>query len=96
VEEDSSNFQNLTNPATPVCEVTYDWQIRAEKPLLRWLTPVLRPLFSFNHEWAMRKGEESLKLELQRRRAPTENEKTKIALPPPPTFPHNLLNNKIL
>lgn len=78
------------------CEVTYDWQITAEKPLLKLLTPVLRPLFSFNHEWAMRKGEESLKLELQRRHARTESERTNVAPPPAPTFPHNLLNNKIL
>lgn len=78
------------------CEVVYDWQISAEKPLLKLLTPLLRPLFSFNHLWAMRKGEESLRLELQRRHTKSEEEKSNIPAPPPPTFPHNLLNNKIL
>ncbi len=73
-----------------MCEVTYDWKIRAEKPLLRWLTPVLRPLFSANHLWAMRRGEESLRLELLRRRAKTPAEREKIGKPPGPTFPHNL------
>ena len=29
----------------------------------------LKPIFRFNHNWGMEKGEESLKLELARRRA---------------------------
>lgn len=72
-----------------LCEVTYDWQISAEKPLLLWLTPVLRPLFSANHLWAMRQGEESLRLELLRRRAKTPAERERVGKPPGPTFPHN-------
>lgn len=87
------SFQQL---ASGQCEVVYDWKISAEKPLLKLLTPLLRPLFSFNHQWAMRKGKESLLLELQRRQAQSEAEKSKISPPPPPTFPHNLLKNKIL
>jgi uncharacterized protein YndB with AHSA1/START domain len=50
-------------------DVTYDWRIKAEKPLLRYGTFVFRPFFAANHRWAMRKGEESLARELQRRRA---------------------------
>ena len=46
--------------------VTYDWQISAEKPLLKFFTPVLRPLFQWNHRWAMAQGESSLKAELRR------------------------------
>src|SRR5262249_6813912 len=34
-------------------EVVYDWRVRAEKPLLRWLSFLLRPIFSANHRWAM-------------------------------------------
>lgn len=79
-----------------ICEVTYDWQISAEKPFLKAMTPVLRRVFSANHLWAMRKGEESLRLELLRRQAKTEEERQKIPAPPGPTFPHNWLNNKIL
>jgi hypothetical protein len=65
---------------------TYDWKIRAEKPLLRRLSVVLKPLFSANHYWAMEKGEESLKLELARRHATTPEERAKIPPPPGPTM----------
>ena len=78
------------------CEAVYDWKITAEKPLLKLLTPLLRPIFSANHHWAMRKGEESLRLELRRQRAKTEKELAAVPAAPKPTFPHNLLNNKIL
>jgi hypothetical protein len=49
-------------------DITYDWQIRADKPLLKWLSPVLKPLFAWNHRWAMARGQESLRRELDRRR----------------------------
>lgn len=62
--------------------VTYDWRVRAEKPLLRALSPLFRPLLSANHRWAMRRGEESLVLELARRRAATPAEKSRIPAPP--------------
>lgn len=69
--------------------VEYDWRIRAEKPLLRLLSPLLKPIFSFNHRWAMERGEESLRLELARRRATSPEERAAIAPPPtaPPTAP---------
>jgi len=47
--------------------ITYDWKISAEKPLLRKFSWIMKPLFSANHKWAMAKGEESLKRELYRR-----------------------------
>lgn len=77
------------------CRLTYDWKVLADKPILKYLSFLLKPLFSANHHWAMRKGEESLKLEILRKRAKTEEERSKIPVPPPPTFPHNLMNNKI-
>lgn len=51
----------------PWVNITYDWNIRADKPLLRYLSILLKPLFAANHRWAMAKGEESLRLELARR-----------------------------
>lgn len=66
--------------------VTYDWRIRAEKPLLKTLSFALKPVFGANHEWAMARGEESLRLELARRRAKTDEERAKIAPPPGATF----------
>ena len=52
-----------------VADITYDWRIRAAKPLLTWLSPLLKPIFSANHRWAMARGEASLVRELERRRA---------------------------
>ena len=52
------------------------------KVLWRTTSWALRRLFEANHRWAMRRGEESLRLELQRRRAQTAVERD--AVPPPP------------
>jgi hypothetical protein len=65
--------------------VTYDWKISAQKPLLRRLSLLMKPIFSANHEWAMRMGEQSLRLELQRRRASTPEEAARVPAPPGPT-----------
>lgn len=67
-------------------DITYDWRISAEKPLLRRLSFLLKPIFAANHRWAMRTGEESLALELRRRRARTTAERAAIPPPPGPTF----------
>ena len=66
----------------PFVDIAYDWRIRAEKPLLRNLSFALKPLFEANHRWAMAQGEESLKLELARRRAVSDAQRA--AVPPPP------------
>lgn len=66
--------------------ITYDWKIKAEKPLLRYFSFVMKPLFSANHRWAMAKGEESLKLEIARRHAASAEELARIPAPPQPTF----------
>jgi len=63
-------------------DIRYDWRLRAEKPLLRRLSFVLKPLFEANHRWAMARGETSLKLELARCRATSDAER--VAVPPPP------------
>jgi hypothetical protein len=66
----------------PSVTIIYDWKILVEKPLLKFFTPVLRPLFEANHRWAMAQGETSLKLELERRRA--NSDRARAAIPPPP------------
>jgi len=78
------------------CNIVYDWKIKAVKPLLRKLTFLIRPIFSANHLWAMKKGEQSLRLELQRREAQRNGVELIIPKPPQPTFPHNFIKNKIL
>jgi hypothetical protein len=72
----------------PRVNIQFDWRIAAGKPLLRYLSPLLRPIFAFNHRWAMARGEEGLKLELRRRRARTPEERAAIPLPPGPTWQH--------
>lgn len=47
-------------------EVIYDWRIRAEKPLIKRLSFLFKPVFAANHEWAMAKGEAGLRRELAR------------------------------
>jgi uncharacterized protein YndB with AHSA1/START domain len=39
---------------------TLDWRPAVEKPFVKQLTPVLRPLFRANHVWAMRRGQEGI------------------------------------
>jgi hypothetical protein len=58
-------------------DVTYDWRIGADKPLLKYGTPIFRPIFAANHRWAMARGLESLELELRRRRG-------EMGVPAPP------------
>ena len=72
--------------------VTYDWRIAADKPLLRYGSFAFRPLFAANHRWAMARGLESLELELRRRRATTEDERRAIPAPPGPTFMRSRTN----
>ena len=69
-----------------IVSVKYDWRIRADKPLLRYGTFAFRPIFGANHRWAMARGQESLRLELERRHAKTEAERRAVPAPPPPTF----------
>lgn len=71
--------------AGPWVNITYDWRIRADKPLLRHLSFIFKPIFAANHRWAMAKGEESLRLELLRRRARTPEDRDQIPAPPGPT-----------
>ena len=78
------------------CKIIFDWKLEATKPLLRRMSWFLKPVFSMNHKWAMKKGLESLQLELLRKRATTAEELSRIPGPPKPTFPHNVTNNKKL
>ena len=64
--------------------ITYDWKITADKGLLKTFSFLLKPIFGLNHEWAMAKGIESLKLEMARRKAVND---IALALIPPPPAP---------
>jgi len=70
----------------PYVNIIYDWTIRANKSIIRTLSFLLKPIFRANHVWTMRRGEESLKLELCRRHANTPEEAARIPPPPPRSF----------
>ena len=40
--------------------VRWDWIVFADRPLLRYFTPILRPLFRWNHSWAVARAREQL------------------------------------
>src|SRR5262249_14157213 len=74
-------------------KITYGWIISAEKGILKTFSFIMKPIFSANHHWAMRKGEESVKLELMRRHARTAEERARIPVPPAPTFTWRIARN---
>lgn len=55
-------------PRGKLTDVNFDWRIRAEKPLLKRMSFFLKPVFAWNHRWAMRVGERCLREEIARRR----------------------------
>jgi hypothetical protein len=55
-------------------DITFDWDLAIGKALLKYLTPMLRPVFEANHRWAMEQGETALREELIRYRARTPEE----------------------
>ena len=67
----------------PFVNVTYDWTIRANKPIIEKLSFLLKPIFRSNHHWTMKRGEESLRLELLRRRADSPEALARVPAPPP-------------
>jgi quercetin dioxygenase-like cupin family protein/uncharacterized protein YndB with AHSA1/START domain len=46
--------------------VRFDWQVHADRTLLRVLTPVLRPALRWNHNWAIARAMEGLEPYAQR------------------------------
>ncbi|HRH93835.1 MAG TPA: polyketide cyclase, partial [Candidatus Peribacteria bacterium] len=48
----------------PDTDVAYEWSVRADKPLLKYFSFLLRPLFALNHNWVMDRGREGLLREL--------------------------------
>ena len=73
------------------CDITFDWKLMAEKPLLAALSFALRPVFEANHRWAMARGEESLLLELARSRARTPAELSALPAPDPAPRPKEMV-----
>ena len=51
--------------------VRFDWRVAADRPFLRVLTPVLRPVFRWNHAWAIARARDGLEPFAQRLAAAT-------------------------
>lgn len=49
--------------------VTLDWKVIVEMPLIRILSPVLRPLFAWNHSWTTPRGEQGMRAYLAEKSA---------------------------
>lgn len=68
----------MRNTFARICSLVYitnrnmswntDWYVTADKPLLKYLSPIFKPMFRANHYWAMDQRKESLERELKRRR----------------------------
>jgi hypothetical protein len=52
-----------------VVRVRFEWTVNADKPLIRLLTPVLRPLFRWNHAYAIERAVAGLEPYAQARAA---------------------------
>lgn len=49
--------------------VNLTWEVTVERPILRLLAPLLRPVFAWNHRWTTPRGEAGLQAFLAERRA---------------------------
>jgi uncharacterized protein YndB with AHSA1/START domain len=58
-------------PADGGTTAQFDWRPIVEKPIVKHLTPVLRPLFRKNHLWTVKRGREHIEEELELRRRET-------------------------
>lgn len=51
----------LLRAAAGWTDVTYVWRVEPARPWMRWLAPLLAPLFRWNHAGVMRAGEAGLR-----------------------------------
>ncbi len=61
----TATLSDLDDGAT---RVDLDWRVTVKKPLVRYLSPLLRPLFAWNHRWTTPRGEAGLIQYLQEQR----------------------------
>ena len=50
----------LTPSGNGTVHVRFDWTVHADRRLLRYLTPILRPIFRWNHDWSAARAQEGL------------------------------------
>lgn len=68
----------------PRVNIALDWRVHTHSPIEKYGALIIRPIARLNHNWAMTRGEESLRLELLRRRARTPYERAAVPSAPGP------------
>lgn len=58
----------MLSPKDGGTHVHLTWEVSVERPILRWLAPILRPAFAWNHRWTTPRGEAGLRAFLRERR----------------------------
>ncbi|WP_246671436.1 hypothetical protein [Mesorhizobium sp. B2-4-12] len=49
------------SPSDTGTHVRLTWQVTVERPILKFLAPLLRPAFAWNHRWTTPRGEAGLR-----------------------------------
>ncbi|MBT1156078.1 SRPBCC family protein [Aminobacter anthyllidis] len=62
-------WRAVLTPAGTGTHVALTWQVIVERPILRLLSPLLRPAFAWNHRWTTPRGEAGLRRYLAERKA---------------------------
>lgn len=58
-------------PTSEGTQVTFEWIVEADKPILRLLSPLVKPMLEDNHRWTMHEGEKALKALLKESKQPS-------------------------
>lgn len=62
-------WRAVLSPTREGTHVDLTWQVLVERPILKLLSPLLRPAFAWNHRWTTPRGEAGLKRYLAEQRA---------------------------
>jgi hypothetical protein len=62
-------WRAVLSPAGDGTRADLTWEVIVEQPILKFLAPVLRPAFAWNHRWTTPRGEQGLRDFLAYRRA---------------------------
>jgi hypothetical protein len=57
-ETDASRW--ILTPKGKGTDVTLDWNPIVEKPIVKLLSPILKPIFRWNHNWTMIRGQRQI------------------------------------
>jgi len=55
-------------PTDDGARVDTDWRVTVQKPFIRWFSPLLKPVFAWNHRWTTPRGESGLRAFIAARR----------------------------